>query len=879
MRPWLALAAPLLAACATLRGELLPTGARITPLAADRAQLLRLESRPGLPAGQAVAAALSPDGSTLLVLTSGYNRFRAPEGEIEADSTEHVFVFDVRAGAPRQLQALPVPNTFQGFAWDPDGGGFWVSGGVDDSVHRFALRAGQAVPDGAPIALGHPRGLGIDVRPMAAGLATDGRTLLVANYENDSVSVLDPRSRAKVAEIELRPGLAGGARGEAGGEYPVAVALAGDKAWVSCLRDGEVVVLDLAARRVGSRVRVGRQPGRMLLDAPRGRLYVVNGGSDSVSVIDARSDALLAELPVTAPPHQLALLGDLKGSNPNDLALSADGRTLWVSNGGTNSLAALDLASGKVRALLPTGWYPTAIALAGDWVHAANGKSNAGPNPLGCRNSLEVESVAADKGKTVPLPCRANNQYVWQLTHASLLSLPLPTPAEETSLTARVAENNGFGRVREPPLFAELRQRIRHVIYVVKENRTFDQVLGDLGRGDADPRLVLFPEAVTPNHHALARQFVTLDAFFDSGEVSGDGWNWSTAGRTSDVVEKAVPVQYGGRGLSYDYEGTNRNVNVGFSSLRERREKNPETPDDPDLLPGTSDVGSTGDYLWSAALRAGLTVRNYGFFADGSLYDPELPTYLRTSHSAFAERALQFVPTKRELADISDPWFRSFDMTFADYWNYREWEREFARYEERGDLPALELVRFAHDHFGSFDRAEDGVNTPETQMADNDYAVGLLVERVARSRFAQDTVIFVVEDDAQDGPDHVDAHRSIALLAGAQVRQGSVISARHTTVSLLRTIELLLGLPPLGLTDGMASPMSEVFDREARPWSFTAKVPPVLRSTRLPLPPGPVTFPRRDASWWAAETVGQDFSRADAADGQKLGGALWRGLR
>jgi hypothetical protein len=207
-----------------------------------------------------------------------------------------------------------------------------------------------------------------------------------------------------------------------------------------------------------------------------------------------------------------------------------------------------------------------------------------------------------------------------------------------------------------------------------------------------------------------------------------------------------------------------------------------------------------------------------------------------TSRHAFAEHAIQFVANEAELRDRSDPYFRTFDMRFPDYWNLREWEREFDGYAERGDLPALSLVRLAHDHFGAFDEAMDGVDTPDTQMADNDYALGLLVEKIAKSRFARDTVVLVVEDDAQDGADHVDAHRSLLLVAGAQVRQGARVSTPYTTVNVLRTIEELLGLQPMNLLDANAAPIAELFERQSRPWSFRARVPAVLRSTRLPLP-------------------------------------------
>jgi hypothetical protein len=427
------------------------------------------------------------------------------------------------------------------------------------------------------------------------------------------------------------------------------------------------------------------------------------------------------------------------------------------------------------------------------------------------------------------------------------------------------------------------------VIFIVKENRTYDQVLGDLGRGDGDPRLTLFPEALTPNHHALARQFVTLDHFLDAGGVSGDGWNWTTAARISDVTEKTVPVNYAGRGLSYDWEGPNRNINVGIASLAERRAANPYTPDDADLLPGTADAaepeGREGAedvaYLWDAALAAGLSVRNYGFFGDLLRYDLPAsdPAYMPISRHPFADGVVQYIPAKPALAAVSDPYFRSFDMNNADYWLELEWERELDGYAAAGDLPALTLLRFPHDHFGAFATAIDGVNTPDTQMADNDHAVGRLIEKLAHSRFADSTVVFILEDDAQNGGDHVDAHRSVALVAGAQVKQGALIASDYNTVSVLRTIELLLGLEPLGLTDATARPMAEVFELTPRPWHYQALVPAVLRSTALPLPPGPVSQPRGSSGFWARAMARFDFAREDELDAERFNHVLWRGLR
>jgi hypothetical protein len=467
-------------------------------------------------------------------------------------------------------------------------------------------------------------------------------------------------------------------------------------------------------------------------------------------------------------------------------------------------------------------------------------------------------------------------------------------------LTLQVAENNHFpGSAQHPydALMMEfLRSRIRHVIYIVKENRTYDQILGDLPHGDGDPQLTVFPRATTPNFHALAEKFVTLDRFFDSGEVSGDGWNWTVAARTSDQTEKTVPVNYGGRGLNYDWEGTNRNINVGYGDLAARIAADPLTPTDPDLLPGSADTAAAdfddvpnAAYIWDAALRAGLSVRNYGFFGDLTRYSipSSFPEFIPPLRDPASSGTTVFFPTKASLQAISDPFFRGFDMNLPDYWREKEWEREFDAAVAADDFPALSFLRLPHDHFGSFSTALDGVNTPELQMADNDYAVGLVADKISHSPYAASTLIFVIEDDAQDGPDHIDAHRSNGYVIGAYVRQGAVVSTNYNTVSMVRTIEEVLGIQPIGLSDGLARPMADLFrpSAEAPDWSYTAQVPDVLRGTKLPLPPAASVAsatppqPKHDAGWWQSAMAGQDFTRPDALETERFNRALWRGLK
>ena len=917
---------PVAGAPALVTGETLPTGQRITPTVAAGASFQPLGvDLPGLPGhevGQAASLALSPDGRTLLILTSGFNRMFGADGKpIPALSNEYVFVYDVSGSRPIRRQVLTLANAMFGIAWAPAGDGFFVAGGVDDVVVQFR-RAGGAFAEARRIALGHKAGLGVRVKPAASAVAVspDGRRLLVANYENDSVSLIDLARGAVVAEQDLRPGVIDPrVAGTPGGSYPRAVAWTSNaKAWVATQRDREIIALTVSGARVtvGSRLKMRGQPVAMVANASKSRLYAALDNSDGLAVIDTVRDRLVESIPTVAPASILADAGRLGGAGSNALALSRDGGTLLVSNGAQNSVAVVALSPtargmaaarasdrddddapaakrSEVVGLIPTGWYPTAVAVRPDGrLFVVNAKSLPGPNPNGCRDTLGTapEAEAA---------CQDNNQYVWQLQKAGFLVLPRPAPAELGRLTRQVAANNHFPGSRDlaadAKMMAFLRERIRHVIYVVKENRSYDQVLGDLEVGNGDRRLTLLPEPLTPNHHALARQFVTLDAFEDSGESSNTGWNWTTAARANDYAERAAPINYAGRGLSYDHEGDNRNVNMGLATSAERIAANPMTPKDANLLPGTADVaapdgpgGAIGEgYLWDTALRAGKTVRNYGFYGDLFRYyaPAESGALIPLDREPHKTGRRVFYPSKAALATVTDPYFRGFDMNFPDYWRFKEWEREFDGYVAAGSLPNLSLVRLPHDHFGSFETAIDGVNTVETQMADNDYALGLLIEKVAASRFAADTLIFVIEDDAQDGPDHVSARRSIAFVAGPYVRRGAVVSERYNTVSMVRTMEDILGLAPLGLNDAMARPMSAVFDPEVTTWSYRALVPAILRTTRLPLPADRAADAGagcatgyRSAAYWTKAMAGQNFNDEDHLDTAAFNRALWHGL-
>ena len=893
-------------------GSLLATGMSITPTAAPGSVAIQLNpglaDNPSYIAGQPSSTAVSPDGNTLLVLTSGYNDFNDSMGNaIPTDSNEYVFVFDISKNTLTQKQVIQVPNTFFGIAWNPNGQQFVVTGGIDDNVHIYNLSNGAFVA-GASIPLGHtgsPLFQGLQIAPAAAGIAVNaaGTQALVANLQNDSVSLVDLVGGKVLAEQDLRPGIVDPSQtGVAGGEYPFWVLWTGNTAYVSSLRDREIVVLDLSsgAPKVSNRIAVNGNPNKMItFTAVNGRqiLLAAVDNEDNVVAIDTGLARVIDTIPVTAPPasDQTIFSQFLKGANPNSLTLSPDHRILYVTNGGENAIAVIALntyiAPSYVKGLIPTGWYPSAVALSKDGSTLFNAftKNIPGPNPNYC------------------LGCYQINQYDLQLQKGGMLTIPVPNNDTLFNLTQQVAVNDNFAvnpnHQANADVMAALHSNIQHVIYIIRENRTYDQVLGDLPVGNGDPALAALGASITPNIHALATNFVDLDNFYDTGEVSGVGWNWSTASRVTDYGEKTINLNYAypGRFSNYDFEGTNRNLNVGYATAAQRIAALPVTPNDPNYLPGAVDVTSAdssegienGGFLWDAAQRAGLSVRNYGFFIDLARYSLPAPLLLPTSTTPFASNLIQAYATKPGLIPYTDQYFRGFDNTWPDYYREQEWEREFNQYVANNNLPALELVRLMHDHTGNFSTAQFGVNTPALQVADNDYAVALLIQKVASSPYANNTLIFIVEDDAQDGPDHVDAHRSIAFVVGPYVKKNVVVATQYSTVNLLRTIKDVLGIPYYGLYDGTQEPMADIFDLTQTTWTFKAQVPAGLKGTSLPVSSSSLlpkhlrlwragiqdsNRAQHSAAYWSKVMEGQDFDEEDKLDTVAYNRALWKGL-
>ncbi len=926
-------------------GSILPTGQVITPTAAPGSTLqvlsTGLRADGNADAAEAVNTALSPDGKTLLVLTSGWNRDnRLPNGTsitfptldpntgAPVGTTTHsewVFVYALGSGGTlTKQQQINVPSTYSGLAWAPGGTRFFVSGGQDDRVYVYRFNGSQFVADAPFVLLGHnsnanapfPNYDGSILKgtkaaqavtfngssaivggAVVAGLALsqDGKTLVAANFENDSISIVDTATRVVLREVKFfTPGGT-----VAQGEFPYDVLVlsnasgAAETAFVTSQRDDQVMAVDMASGNFTS-IAVGDQPNRMTLSKDQKTLYVVNGNSDTVSVIDTAAKAVVNTISLSRPGDKY------KGSNANSAALSPDEKTLYVTLGYENAVAVVNLATGRVSGRIPTGWYPTSVSVSQDGarLYVCTFKSNSGPNP----SNGPAPNTSFVVTRSLPLE------------KAQLNIIPVPNAAALSQLSQQVDNNNGLSNRRPNSLMTVLQSKIQHVIYIVKENKTYDQILGDLPRGNGDPTLTQYPQPVSPNHHSLALTFGLLDNFYDSGQVSGDGWGWSTYAETTDYNEKTIAVNYGngGRGVTYDSEGTSRLI--GQESPDSASTINPFTVRlttvlDPTgssaILPGSKNVnapfgardisaGAVGGHLWESALRANKTVRDYGFFIDQAYYatsqsdptkpDPVLKIYLPVSPTPFASNLPQAVALAPELRDKTDVYFRGFDMNNADTYLYNEWVRDLTV----NGLPNLSLVRLPHDHFGSTSTAIAGLNTPSLQMSDNDYAIGRLVEYISHSQYWQNTAIFILEDDSQNGGDHVDSHRSFAYAISPYSKRGVTVSTNYNTVNVLRTIEDLLGIDHLNQSDANATPMADVFTTTPDFTPYTAIVPGNLCAA--PVDPNLVPACKsagtiiskqvrelHDGAWWAEKLKGFDFHDADRADAEDFNRVLWEG--
>lgn len=733
----------------------LPTGVRLDP-AGPRTDVGPLP----------LAAMLSPDSAHILLLLNGWRQ-------------QGVQVVERRTG--KVTQTMEQPAAFIGLAFSVDGRTVYASGGNTDVVYRYTWASSRltlrdslivrAKPDPKTNGASYPAGL---------ALSRDGRHLYVAENLADSLAVIDVTTGAVLQRL-------------AAGRYPYAVIVHADgTTFVSSWGTDSLHVYERDTAgwlRAAKPIAVARHPSTLLLNAAGTRLFATSASSDAISVVDIKTRRVVSTLRDQTP----ARLG--QGSAPIGLLLSRSQTQLFVTEGDNNSIALFDLSAttagigatprDSLLGRVPTGWYPTAVVQFGDTLHVVDAKGRGtAPNPR-----------LPQPGVTGKPEDRANNYTSGQISGTiTRLSLAQFSNAIIASNSGRVARANNWDapsvRTGYPP--------VKHVIYIIKENRTYDQVFSDLPGGDGDTSLMFFPRNVSsPNHHALAERFGLFDRFFVNAEVSADGHGWSMAAYTTDYTQKTVPSNYSGRGRSYDYEGTNRGRVPG---------------DD-----GDDDVAEPANgYLWDLAQRKGISFRNFGEFVAPEGVKGEAPEGYR------GVKPFLRANTSRD--------FPGYNLDIPDQRRADVWIRELAGFVAKGEMPQLQIIRLPNDHTSG---ASANKPTPQAHFADNDLALGRIVEALSKTKFWGSTAVFVLEDDAQNGPDHVDSHRSLLLVISPWARAGTHHRFVNTT-DAIATMEVLLGLDALSPYDHYGRPLREIWRTTPDVRPYTAQVPATSLTDRNP---------------------------------------------
>ncbi len=766
---------------------------------------------------------MSKDGRFLLVTTNG-------NGEQEVD------IIDLQM--QQSVQTVSVKKSWLGLAFAPNGNQFFVSGGDDNEILVFDFVNGKASEAGK-ILLGSAEyhaldnaqrnrarsaGKGEFAFPAGIAISPDGKKLYAAENLTNKVAVVDLSSKKVITKIPV-------------GEYPYDCTMANDgkKLYVSNWGSRSVAVIDTASNQVLGNIATGDHPNDLELSRNGKILYVANANSNSVSVLDTVTMKEIEAISTALHPKSPI------GSTPNAVALAPNEKTLYIANADNNNVAIVDVSkrgASKIKGFIPTGWYPTSVRVSKNnrQIYVANGKGTTsaanpkGPQPkpgMSRSESKDVEYIGSLLKGTISLIDLPNEGALAQLTKQTYAN----SPYTDELLQAARAPKAGTAI----PLRVGDASPIKHVIYVIKENRTYDQILGDMKEGNGDANLCLFGEDVTPNHHALAREFVLLDNFYVDSEVSADGHNWSTAAYATDYVEKTWPTNYSSRGRTYDYEGSKKIARP------------------------------TKGYIWDYCKAAGVSYRSYGEFigvrdvkaGGGGGADWESENSKKAQKENYTmEEALQghFAPN-----------FPSWNMEISDITRIEKWREEFRAYEQNGQLPQFQIIRIGNDHTQG---TKVGALTPRAYVAQNDQALGMLIDTVSHSKYWANTAIFVIEDDAQNGPDHVDAHRSPAFIASAYTKRNFLDSSMYTGSSMLRTMELILGLPPMSQYDAAAIPMYG---------SFTNT--PDLTPFKLRQATFDLTEKNQPNAPNAQRSARLDFSKEDAAPDNEFSEIIWQAVK
>jgi len=670
-------------------------------------------------------------------------------------STQSIQLID--AVNNKTLSTVEIPKSWLGLKFSADEKYLYASGGNDNRIIKYAIANNKLVLKDS-ILLG--RKWPEKISPAGFDIDDTRKRMYVVTKENNSLYTINLETKSIIQKDTL-----------AGEGYTCLLSRNKTELYISVWGGDRVAIFNTQTRKFSGSIPVGDNPNDLCISADNHYLFVANANDNSVSVIDLKKRAVIETLNAALYPNSIP------GSTTNSVALSADGETLYIANADNNCLAVFDVSkpgSSLSKGFIPVGWYPTCVRVAGNKILVANGKGYSSlPNP-GAPGPYDGDtSIAFHRGSTRKVN---DNEYIGGLFKGTLSIISPPTVKQLSDYSQRVYANTPYNKEKELqspgetgnpiPMKIGDSSPIKYVFYIIKENRTYDQVLSDIPEGNGDTTLLLFGEKITPNQHALAKEFVLLDNFYVDAEVSADGHNWSMGGYANDYLEKTWPTSYGGRGGSYDAEG-NREI-----------------------------ANNKGGFIWDHCARAGISYRTYGEFADD--YKPNIPV----------------------LKDHFCPYYTSWDQTVRDTTRVGQWKHEFDSLVSANALPQLSTLRIINDHTEGLSK---GRPTPFAHCADNDLAVGMFVEYLSKSPVWKESVVFILEDDAQDGPDHIDAHRSTTYIAGGYVKRNFVDHTMYSTTSVLRTIELILGLPPMSQYDAAAVSMWRCFQSSPDLSSFTAK--------------------------------------------------------
>ncbi|NOW93912.1 bifunctional YncE family protein/alkaline phosphatase family protein [Mucilaginibacter sp. SG564] len=748
---------------------------------------------------------LSPAGRSLTLGDLPLNMQLSASGKLLAvtnngQSTQSLQLIDPKT--EKLLDEKVLGKSWYGLAFSRDEKHLYASGGNDNWILDFHLHDNK-LNTADTIKLGTPWPKN-KICPTGIVVNKSNTKLYTVTKEDSTLYIIDPQAKQIINKVQL-PAIA----------YSCVLSPDETKLYISLWGGRAVAVVNTTSQTIENKITAGDHPNELLLNKKGTCLFVANANDNTVSIINTISNKVIETVATTLYPTRLT------GSTTNGLALSANEKTLYIANADNNCLAVFDLSKpgySKSQGFIPVGWYPTNVKTLGSKILVTNGKGlSSMANPQGPQPISKADNSGYQTGSTA----NSRLQYIAGLFKGSLSFIDAPKPEQLKQYTRQVYANTPFTDKRTAtadgetgnPVPRKLGEKspIKHVFYIIKENRTYDQVLGDMQGGNGDTSLTLFGKHVTPNHHALASEFVLLDNFYVDAEVSADGHNWSMAAYATDVIEKTWPTSYGNRGGSTSFEG------------------------------GRPVTYPRDGFIWDYCKRAGITYRSYGEFSDDGKAN------IKTLQGHIC------------------PQSPGFNLDIKDQVRVDAWQHDFDSLLTINAVPQFNTIRISNDHTSG---QKKGKISPVAAVADNDLAIGRFIEHLSQSPIWKESVVFILEDDAQNGPDHVDAHRSPAFVIGPYVKRNAVVHTMYSTSGFLRTMELILGLPPMSQYDAGAMPLYEC---------FTSKVD----VTPYKLKPAEVDLERRNIADNESSKRSElfNFAKEDAVPDLDLNEVVWKSVK